>query len=876
MINAEIKAIGTQLTSLESSLEKSFASNCLGPDQSVKSLELRNLLKERSRQVDKTIKRLWVLNALDKESNLTLCAVGGYGRRELFPKSDIDIVFLHTNKLSPQQATKIESLIQQLWDFGLSVGQSIRDISTCLEDCRSDHTILTNLLTSRALCGDRRHHRSLKKMLINECPIPKHDFFHLKQQEYNQRHLKHADTEYNLEPNVKAAPGGLRDVHTISWISQYTLGANSLRQLLTRSIVHREELARLKEGYDFISASRFALHLITQRDENRLLFDYQKQVAEMLGFTDSNANQAVENFMKTFYRHASMIASLVDILIENIEEEMISLDGPSSIKPLNSRFDVIDSKIAVNCPSVFKEQPSSLLEIFYLLGQEPNFKGIRAATIRLLRSNRMLINEDFRSNPRNNALFLKILRSPYRLFAHLRLMKRYGILGRYLPEFGDVIGQMQYDLFHIYTVDAHALFTVQNMRLLRHAVSRDNFPLAAQLIHDIPDRTLLYIAGLFHDIAKGRHGDHSILGAQDVAKFCRRHQLSDTDTELVEWLVHDHLIMSVTAQKTDIGDHRVIQNFATKVRTQERLDYLYLLTICDIGATNPKLLNPWRLSLLNQLYIETKQTLKRGIDVTDTNSGRVNRMQDIAANYLRAKGIFKHQFHTLWQEFGTSYFLRNSAADIAWHTEAILKEKKFGQPLVIVGLTQDSPAQVYTQIFIYTADKPNLFATTVRTLTDLQLNILDARVLTSASGYTLNTFIVDDDNTGIIANTPQIFRSIRQQLSEAILDSNRVIVQSKHPIPRRYKHFQIPLVVEFSSILREHETLVRIELLDRPGLLAEIGVLFAQRKINIHAAKILTFGEKAEDYFYVTNENNQVLTEAECRALQADIEKLFA
>jgi len=835
--------------------------------------KLRDLLISRSKILDRCLGKLWKYCDLIVESNISLFAVGGYGRREVFPASDIDILILHDQPLNKDQKVKLERFIQLLWDIGTPIGQSVRSITDCLMLANEDHTILTNLLNSRKIVSNKPDFLvQLKQHLETSSPATSKTFFRQKKQEWQTRHRKHADTEYNLEPNIKEAPGGLRDIHTLIWICKYTLGLGSLTKLVNRRILNREELDQLQLGYDFIASVRYCLHVLVGRDENRLLFDYQKKVAQMLGFTSNQKNQAVEQFMKTYYRHASTIAAVVDLVLENVEEELLTDTATQSTTHLSSRFTLIDHKIAVTHDDIFQETPSAILELFYLLGQSPAKIGVRANIIRLLRKARHQINDRFRSDPANTRLFLQILQSPYRLCTQLKRMKRYGILGRYLPEFGQVVGQMQYDLFHVYTVDAHALLVVQNMRLLRHTEARQSFPLASKILHTLSDRTLLYIAGLFHDIAKGRGGDHSILGADDVKKFCERHQLSESNSELIIWLVLDHLIMSMTAQKMDISDELVVKEFAHRVGDQERLDYLYLLTICDIGATNPKLLNPWRLSLLNQLYFETRHYFKRQLDSTDIKIGRTFRIQDKAASLLREAGIHSHQYAQLWHEFGANYFSRYSAHNIAWHTEEILQHADLNAPLVIAGLTQESSAAVYTQIFVYMKDCDYLFVNSVAVLSDLGLNILDARVLTSKNDYSLNTYIVDDDNTGIIASTPQIYTQICNAMKQRLATRQP---PNQTPtlclIPRTHKHFDVQTQVQIHSLLSRQYTIIQIETLDRPGLLAIVGAVFVRHGLALHSAKVLTFGERAEDYFHVTYDRQPIYDLDYCRTVYQDL-----
>ena len=835
--------------------------------------QLDTLLAQRAALTDRALLACWTYAELHLNEQITLFAVGGYGRSELFPHSDIDLLILYQNELNQTQQAQLEGFVQCLWDIGPQISQSVRSLKLCLELAGSDHTVLTALLDSRCLSETNASTstKALRDSLLQKRVMTRDAFFAHKLDEYTQRHAKHADTEYNLEPNIKEAPGGLRDVHSMIWIASYVHGAISLKQLKDRGTLDDDEFFSMNRGYHFCAALRYGLHCLTGRDENRLLFDYQKRLASYFGFTGSKSNQGVEQLMKHYYRHAASTTVLTDILLEHLDEERAG--QRLECTPINQRFQYIDGKIAITHDEVFERQPSAVLEIFYLLGQSPNARGIRSHTIRRLRRARSAITPDFGRDPKNTALFLKILRSPYRLFTQLKRMRRIGILGRYLPEFGQVVGQMQYDLFHIYTVDAHALLVVQNMRLLRHTNMRSEFPLAAKLVHTIADRTLLYIAGLYHDIAKGRGGDHSILGAEDAQRFCERHSLSSSDTDLIVWLVRYHLLMSTTAQKMDISDVQVIEEFAQKVQDLERLNYLYLLTVCDIGATNPKLLNPWRLSLLNQLYSETSQYFRRTLHDYDpfSTQARIARTQYQAAGLLGIKGIYQHQIQPLWNLLGTAYFTRYPAEDIAWHCEAILKQGDSPIPLVLVGLTEAAPSQIYTQIFIYAPDTRHLFANSVAALSKLGLNILDARILTSDHDFTLNTFVVDDNDTGIITQTPQVYQQIRQRLQDAIIKGLPDSAWQQWQIPRRLQHFDVPAKVSIHNRLDRQQSVIGIEALDRPGLLAMIGATLARHDITIHAAKILTFGERAEDYFFVSYQKQGLCDRAQCQALYQDL-----
>lgn len=827
------------------------------------------LVAARAQLVDELLAAAWQLFELDQNADLALVAVGGYGRAELHPASDVDVLVLLREDpapLSPLLA-QLESFVAFLWDTSLEIGHSVRSLPHCIEMARTDITVVTNIMEARTLCGNVQ---LLDELMAHTAPDkmwPTSDFFAAKRAEQLARHRKFNDTEYNLEPDIKKAPGGLRDLQTISWVTRRYFQSETLEQLVATGFLTQRELSYLLRSRELLWRIRWVLHQLSGRNENRLLFDYQRDVAARFGHQDDNANLAVESFMKEYYRAALAVSVLNELLLQLFDEAILQAGQAQNVVPLNRHFQVRNHYLEAVSPDIFKQRPAALLEAFLLQAQNPDIKGIRATTIRSMFEARHRIDAAFRETRANSDVFLALLRSAGDLYGLLVQMKRYGILAQYLPEFGRIIGTMQYDLFHIYTVDAHTLLVVKNLRQLRFAGDEQKMPLSARVFYRLPKPELLYVAGLYHDIAKGRGGDHSQLGAEDADNFCRRHGLSRWDAQLVTWLVRSHLLMSVTAQRKDISDPEVVYEFARQVGDLVHLDYLYVLTIADISATNPTLWNSWRDSLLQQLHTETTRALRRGLNNPLNKQDWIDETRDTALNLLAGRDISQPEAATLLASLGDDYFLRESAEDIAWHGEAILQHLQqpdgLHEPLV---LTRDSSAASVrggTQIFIYTPDNTNLFAATVNALDHLDLTIVDARIITSTSGFSLDTYIVlDEQGTPIGDNAPRLAH-IREQLTLTLRNPEHFSAIVQRHLPRRYRHFEVPTQVIISNDLRNDCTVVDIQTLDHPGLLAHIGRIFMRFDLLVQNARITTLGERAEDVFFVTDQHNQPLSDPE-------------
>ncbi|MBF7729697.1 [protein-PII] uridylyltransferase [Pseudomonas sp. N040] len=834
--------------------------------------DIRRLIEDRAWFVDQILREAWKQFAWSAAADIALLAVGGYGRGELHPYSDIDLLILLENDDQELFRQPIEGFLTLLWDIGLEVGQSVRSVEQCAEEAASDLTVITNLMESRTIAGPERLRQRMQEVTAPDRMWPSQEFYLAKRKERRARHAKYNDTEYNLEPNVKGSPGGLRDIQTILWIARRQFGTLNLQAMAAQGFLIESEAGLLTAAQSFLWKVRYALHMLAGRAEDRLLFDYQRRIAPLLGFSDGADKLAVERLMQKYYRSVMAVAELNDLIMQHLEEVILRPGEAGPATPLNSRFLVRDGYLEATSPNVFKRTPFAILEVFVLLAQHPEVRGVQADTIRLLRDARHLINDDFRSDLRNTSLFIELFKCREGIHRNLRRMNHYGILGRYLPEFGHIVGQMQHDLFHIYTVDAHTLNLIKYLRKFRHTGVAERFPLASQLVETLPKPELIYIAGLYHDIGKGRGGDHSALGAIDAAAFCRRHNLPAWDSKLIVWLVQSHLVMSTTAQRKDLSDPQVIFDFANLVGDQTRLDYLYVLTVADINATNPSLWNSWRASLLRQLYTLTQQALRRGLDNPLDREEKIRDTQAAALDLLADNGVDPDQAEQLWNQLGDDYFLRHNPGDVAWHTAAILRHPAGNDPLVLVRETTEGGLEGATQIFIYAPDQHDFFAVSVAAMDQLNLSIQDARIITSTSQFTLDTYIVLDADGRCIGDNPERIQQIRDGLVAALKNPEGYMAIIQRRVPRQLKLFAFAPQVNISTDAARQVSVLELIAPDRPGLLARLGQIFIEFDLSLQNAKIATLGERVEDVFFITDAQQRPLTDpAQCARLQQAI-----
>jgi len=820
------------------------------------------LVHARAALIDAVLCEAWRTHCAAR-TTWALVAVGGYGRGELHPASDIDILLLVPQPPDTAGSAAVERLVTFLWDIGLEVGHSVRTIGECREQCIGDVSVMTTLLEARLLAGNEPLLLDMRTALGPEHLWPVKQFFEAKVREQTERHLKANDTAYNLEPNVKTGPGGLRDIQTIAWVAKRHFGAATLDELSSHGFLTPAELRRLKQAQAFLWKVRFGLHTLTGRHEDRLLFDHQIRLAQIFGYEDASYTLAVEQFMQRYYRTVMEVSLLNELLLQLFREAILTESEPP--RPLNARFQVRNGSLEAVHEEVFARTPAALLELFALLQQNEAIRGVRASTMRAVARNLWLIDEEFRQNPRHHRLFLEILRSPVGVTHELRRMNTYGVLGRYIPAFGRVVGRMQYDLFHAYTVDAHTLFVVSNLR--RFAIPRydHELPEASHVMQSLPKSEVAYLAALFHDIAKGRGGDHSELGAVDAEAFCLEQGLSPYDARLVAWLVRNHLALSITSQKQDIGDPQVINAFARRVGDETHLDYLYVLTCADVRATNPKLWNSWKASLFSDFYQRVKRALRRGLESPIDPEHLVRETQDAARRLLLERGVAEERIAAVWTRFTAGYFLQHSPEEVAWHTH-LLSEREAGSDEPLVALDARS-VRGTTAALIFARPRRHGFARTTAALDQLGLNIVDARITPTGDGFSLDLYHLLEDDGAPIADSDRL-AEIEQALWRSLQGPADAPFAVLRRAPRQVRMFHTATVIALSVDERNQRSVLELTAGDRPGLLCEVGQALIAERVELHAAKIMTVGERAEDVFYLTDFDGRPLTAAAAERLK--------
>ncbi|MCP4300289.1 MAG: [protein-PII] uridylyltransferase [Gammaproteobacteria bacterium] len=814
-----------------------------------------DLVHARATMIDEQLIRLWRYDL--KDSGAALVAVGGYGRGELHPYSDVDVMVLLPDELPPGAEESLSAFVTALWDVGLEIGHSVRTIAQCFEEASSDLTVATTLMEARLLAGPTALFEALQETIAPDRMWPSTVFFEEKRKEQIARHHRYHDTAYNLEPNVKGSPGGRRDIQMIGWVAKRHFGAASLAELVQHEFLTPGQLERLDDGQAFLWRIRFGLHILTGRREDRLLFDHQIKLAHLLGYEDATYTLAVEQLMQRYYRTVMELSRLNEMLLQ-LFEEAILMDPNATPEALNERFQIKNGFLQTVDDRVFTDDPSALLELFLILQQNPEIHGVSALTIGLIKRNLHLIDDEFRQNPRNHRLFLNILRAPEGVTHELRRMNLYGVLGLYIPAFGRIVGRMQYDLFHAYTVDEHTLFVVSNLR--RFSLPRYNkeFPRCSEIMQSLEQPEIAYLGGLFHDIAKGRGGDHSELGAVDARAFCLEHGLSKYEAGIVAWLVKNHLILSTTAQKKDIGDPEVISEFATIVGDRLHLDYLYLLTVADVRGTDPKLWNSWKAQLFRDLYELTRRAFRRGLENPIDREQLILEKQSKARQVLNKNGIRDRRIDEIWQLMNSNYFLRHRSSEIAWHTEWLADsdiDSEIG--LVDVRRREDGDG---VEAVLYTPRAKRTFAHATAVLDELGMTIMDARVVPLEKGYSIDSFVFMELDNRVDIDESRM-NKIRRSLTRVLTayDDNDVTVT--RTLPRQARMFTTRTTVVFSPSSSSDNTVFELVAADRPGLLSAIGRVFIEQGIDIEAAKIMTIGERAEDVFYIRDESGKPIDE---------------
>ena len=802
--------------------------------------DTRRLLREHARLVDRVIAGVW--NELGSPAEAALIAVGGYGRGELFPHSDVDVLILLPHALDAAGTLFVERFIGLLWDTGLEIGHSVRTIAECEAEMAADVTVKTSLLEHRLVAGSRPLHRAFGRAFAAAMDAPL--FYEEKMLEQQQRHLKYHDTAYNLEPNLKESPGGLRDLQTVLWIARAAGLGRSWRELAQVGLITAQEARTVSRQERLIGALRVRLHYLAGRREDRLVFDQQNALARELGLADTAAKRASEQLMQRYYRAAKLVRQVNVILLQNLHARLFPI--PTEPVSVDDDFLAIDELLHVRDEALFERRPSAMLDAFLTMQRRPELKGMSARTLRGLWRNRHRVDARFRRDPANRARFIQMLREPRGITHELRRMNLYGILGNVVPAFGRIVGQMQHDLFHVYTVDEHILMVIRNLRRFTEAQHAHEYPLCSRLIGDFERREVLYLAGLFHDIAKGRGGDHSKLGEAEARRFCRAHGLPAEDVELVAWLVAQHLTMSATAQKKDISDPDVVAAFAQQVGSERRLVALYLLTVADIRGTSPRVWNAWKAQLLEDLFYAARARIAGAAGSVTLADSLLARQRE-AQRLLRLYAVMDGAERALWARLDNVYFQRHTADEIAWHARHLHWRVDGTEPVVRARLSR---AEAGLQVAVYLPDQKSLFARICGFFGRRGLSIVEAKIHTTRHGYALDTFTVhypaDPD-----ASYRDAIQLVEFELARLLKEQPPLEPPVVGRASRHLKHF--PLTPEVRIFPDDKGTHYILEIVagDRPGLLAKIAYTLAQANINLVSARINTLGERAEDVFLI-------------------------
>ncbi len=815
------------------------------------NVPIGQLLAERANAVDGLLTSLWQYHC-EALPQACLVAVGGYGRGELHPHSDIDLTILVAERPTAAAEASVTAFLTALWDLKLDIGHSVRTIDDCVAESKVDVAVLTTLMESRCLIGPPELHDKMNRALSARRLWSGRDYFEAKYAEQQQRHARYGDTSYTLEPSIKGSPGGLRDIQMVGWVAKRHYDVDTLADLIGVGFLTADEYAALSDGQDFLWRVRFVLHNLAGRREDRLLFDLQRETARLFGYSEEEgSNRAVEQFMQRYYRVIQQLQRLNEVLLQTMQEDILGLRSSRSVL-LGDELQLQGDYLGIANEDAFERRPALLLEIFRELQRRTFLKGLRAATIRAMDRALPLIDDSFRSQLEHRAIFMQILRDGTRLPKILHWMHRYGVLGAYLPVFARVTGRMQFDLFHLYTVDYHTLRVVGEAHSLLHdELDKSRFPLAKSVAQRLKKPFLLLIACFFHDVAKGRGGDHSELGEIEVAQFAHDHGLSASETELLRFLVRHHLIMSVTAQKKDIADPEVVNAFAQEVGNQTYLNYLYLLTVADICGTNPKLWNRWKANLMADLYRLTRAALRRGLE-NPLRRSQIATDTRVEAQAELADTLTADQIQAVWALLPESYFVRHSAGQISWHTPALASSPEL--PLV---LTRNNQQRHVTELLIYAENIDGTFAAIVDALDRNRATVVDAKIFNTADGRIVDSFELLDAAGTMIGDPSSLAEAVAVALRPRPLRTEA----RRGRLSRRMREFRRPPSIRFDPAPSDNRTLMELICLDQPGLLARVAKVLLAFRARVHDARIATFGERAEDYFWLSDQDDQPLDE---------------
>ena len=830
---------------LQAALKAARARNALAWTAEADPMEAQAAL---SRDVDEILRQLWAAAGF---GGAALVAVGGYGRGELFPYSDVDLLILMPEgyreaDIAPQAAR----LVSALWDIGLEAGHSIRSVSDCMAQAQEDLTVATALLERRWLAGPKALFETLGEAWFKAISIK--DFAQGKLLEMQQRHGRYQDTPYSLEPNCKESPGGLRDLQVLRWVTTaYGLG-KTWQDLSRKGLITEREARQIAKNQRMLALIRGHLHLAAGRREDRLVFDLQHAVAARMDCEATEAHRASEVLMQRYYRAAKSVLQISSMLLANFEPLLFpsaSLSAHETApRVIDEDFQEIYGLLDLRSDDVFQHRPGALLEAFLMLQSRPELRGMTAKTMRAIWNNRHLVNATYRKQPAHKALLLDIFRQPRGIVHNLRLMNNLGILGGMLPVFRRIVGQMQHDLFHVYTVDQHILQVIRNVRRFTMDEHAHEFPLCSRLMNDFKWPWILYIAALFHDIAKGRGGDHSALGKIEVQRFAKDYGLDDETSSLLQFLVEHHLTMSQIAQKQDLADPIVIENFAALVASPRRLTALYLLTVADIRGTSPKVWNNWKGRLLEELFHRSLALLtsdRTHSSSQDWPSDAFHLKTQEAERLLRLHGKDTTAAKTFWKTLELQYFLRHEADEIAWHARALVYRQNPLAPMVIA----KSRSSEEFQVMVFYTDEPDLFARICAYFDAQNMSILDAKIHTTTTGHAMDTFLVDQKQ--FAGHEREMISIVEAGLAEALATRAPLPKPSTGRVSRQSRHFPIPPTVDLQLDSKGQYHVLNITAADRTGLLYTIAHTLARHQVSLQTARVMTLGERAEDVFLV-------------------------
>ncbi|MDH5835728.1 [protein-PII] uridylyltransferase [Luteimonas kalidii] len=814
--------------------------------------DIERLLMARVIAVDGLVRQAWS-RTIPSDADLTLFAIGGYGRGELFPRSDVDLLVVVGERAGEADTAALSRLFALLWDFGLPVGHAVRTLDECTRAAADDITVMTSLIEARPLVATPEMAMRLEAAVSVDRVWPAREFFDAKREELRQRHARFGDTADNLEPNIKEGPGGLRDIHTLRWMARRVFGTRDIESLIPLGHLGLDEYSALEREWRVLARLRYGLHLVAGKREERLRFDYQKALAARLQHIDDADNAAIERMMQAFYRSAAIVQRIGERLLQRFEEQ---IEGDVEPVPLDAEFAMKRGYLVARDEFWPGGDMARVFWLFALWADHPGAKGLHSRTARALAESLHALPAYDAASPELREDFVALLRGPGPVRS-LERMARLGVLGRWIPAFAQVSGRMQFDLFHVYTVDQHTLAVLRNLASFSTGIPDERFSMAHEVWPLLRKPELLLIAGLFHDIAKGRGGDHSELGAVDARAFCQAHGYGETDTALVEWLVLKHLLMSTTAQKQDISDPAVIHRFAVEVADRERLDYLYLLTCADIAGTSPQLWNAWKDRLLADLRIATRYALRRGLEHRIGAAERIAETRDKVTGLLVAEGV--DGIGELFARMPDIGFLRARADQVVWQALS-LREVPVGGTAVRV--RRVAGAGEALEVFVHAPDRDGLFAAIVITLDRLGLAIQQARALDGPAHTIFDTFeVLSVDQR----QAPDLV-AIERKLA-TVLAGSLDVRPARRAQPRHLRHFRVAPQVDFDAGTDGRRTVMSLVCTDRPGLLADIALVLREQRVRVHDARIATFGARAEDVFLISDRQDQALDPSQCAAL---------